>query len=380
MGAALVAPTSISLVTTTFAEGPERHKALGVISALASTGFAAGAILGGLLIAGPGWRWVMFVNVPIGIAAFILTPILIDESRAQLKDRRLDVLGAVTVTAGLIALVYALTQGNVVGWFTLQTLGLVVLAVVLLVTFVIIELRSPFPLVRLGIFRIRTVTGGNLVTLIAPSIFGSIVFVLTLYMQKVLGYSALLTGLAVLPLAGMVPVTSNIASRLVARLGVKPFLVGGMIVLVIGILLLTGLSPSGTFVGTLLPGMLVVALGIGPVFATIVIAATAGVSNDEQGLASGLFNTTLQVGTGLCLAIVSAVSQARTASLGANGGLFALTDGFRYALYVCVGFAVLGIFAALFGIHEHIDRTNRQKKTLKPAIENTEMGGLANEV
>ncbi len=380
LGAALVAPTSISLVTTTFAEGPERNKAFGVIGALASAGFAAGAILGGLLTAGPGWRWVMFVNVPIGIAAFILTPILIDESRAQLKDRRLDILGAVTVTAGLIALVYGLTQGNVVGWLTLQTLGLIVLAVALLVTFVIIELRSPFPLVRLGIFRIRTVTGANLVTLIAPGVFGSIVFLLTLYMQKVLGYSALLTGLAFLPLAGMVLITSNVASRLVTRLGVKPFLVGGMIVLVIGILLLTGMSPSGTFVGTLLPGTLVVALGMGPIFATMVIAATAGVSNDEQGLASGLFNTTLQVGSGLCLAIVSAVSTARTASLGAHGGLSALTDGFRYALYVCVGFAILGIFAALFGIREHIERTDRDKKTLKPAIENTQTGGPANEV
>ena len=377
LGAALVAPTSISLVTTTFAEGPERNKAFGVIGALASAGFAAGAILGGLLTAGPGWRWVMFVNVPIGIAAFILTPILIDESRAQLKDRRLDILGAVTVTAGLIALVYALTQGNMVGWLTLQTLGLVVIAVVLLVTFVIIELRSPFPLVRLGIFRIRTVTGANLVTLIGPGVFGSIVFILTLYLQKVLGYSALLTGLAFLPLAGMVLVTSNIASRLVARLGVKPFLVGGMIVLVIGILLLTGLSPHGTFVGTLLPGTLVVALGMGPIFATMVIAATAGVSNDEQGLASGLFNTTLQVGSGLCLAIVSAVATARAASFGANGGLAALTDGFRYALYVCAAFAILGIFAAFFGIHEHI---NRDKTTLKPAIENTETSGPANEV
>lgn len=371
LGAALVAPTSISLVTTTFAEGPERNKAFGVIGALASAGFAAGAILGGLLTAGPGWRWVMFVNVPIGIAAFILTPILIDESRAQLKDRRLDVLGAVMVTAGLIALVYALTQGNVVGWLTLQTLGLIVLAVVLLVTFVIIELRSPFPLVRLGIFRIRTVTGANLVTLIAPGVFGSIVFILTLYMQKVLGYSALLTGLAFLPLAGMVLITSNVASRLVARLGVKPFLVGGMIVLVIGILLLTGMSPHGTFVGTLLPGTLVVALGMGPIFATMVIAATAGVSNDEQGLASGLFNTTLQVGSGLCLAIVSAVSTARAASFGANGGLSALTNGFRYALYVCTAFAVLGIFAALFGIREHIEHTSRDKKTPPSDIQNT---------
>ncbi|MBA2678988.1 MAG: MFS transporter [Ktedonobacteraceae bacterium] len=373
LGAALVAPTSISLVTTTFAEGPDRNKAFGVIGALASAGFAAGAILGGLLTAGPGWRWVMFVNVPIGIAAIILTPILINESRAQLEDRRLDVFGAVTVTAGLVALVYALTRGNEVGWLTVQTIGLIVLAVALLATFVIIELRSPFPLLRLGIFRVRTVTGANLVTLLAPGVFGSVVFILTLYMQKVLGYSALLTGLAFLPLAGMVLITSNTASRLVARLGVKPFLVGGMIILVVGILLLTGLSPQGTFVGALLPGTLVVALGMGPIFATMVIAATSGVSNDEQGLASGLFNTTLQVGSGLCLAVVTAVSTARAASFGAHGGLFALTDGFRYALYVCAAFAVLGIFSALFGIREHI---RRDKTTPTPDVQSAETSGV----
>jgi EmrB/QacA subfamily drug resistance transporter len=377
LGAALVAPTSISLVTTTFAEGPERNKAFGVIGALASAGFAAGAILGGLLTAGPGWRWVMFVNVPIGIAAIILTPILIDESRAQLEDRRLDVLGAVTVTAGLVALVYALTRGNEVGWLTLQTIGLLVLAIGLLTIFIIIEMRSPFPLVRLGIFRIRTVTGANLVTLIAPGVFGSIVFILTLYMQKVLSYSALQTGIAFLPLAILVLITSNISSRLVSRLGVKPFLVGGMIILGIGILLLTGMAPRGTFVGTLLPGTLVVALGMGPIFATMVIAATSGVSNDEQGLASGLFNTTLQVGSGLCLAVVTAVFTARTASLGANGGLAAFTDGFRYALYVCAAFAFLGIFAALFGIREHI---KRKQSTLPPASEDTETSASANEV
>jgi MFS family permease len=251
--------------------------------------------------------------------------------------------------------------------------GLVVFASVLLVAFIIIELRLPLPLVRLGIFYIGTVMGANLVTLIAPGIFGSIVFPLTLYMQKVLGYSALLAGLAFLPLAATVLVTSNIASRLVTRLAVKPFLVGGMINLVIGILLLTGMAPSGMFIGTLLLGMLIVVLGVGPIFATVVIAATADVSDDEQGLASGLFNTTLQVGSGLCLAIASAISQARTASLGTHTDIFALTDGFRYALYVCVGFAILSIFPALFGIHQHIDRSNGHEKTLKPAIEHTEM-------
>lgn len=372
LGAALVAPTSLSLITTNFAEGSERNKALGVVGAVASAGFAAGAILGGLLTAGPGWRWVMFVNVPLGIASIILTPILLDESRAQLKDRRLDIFGAVTVTAGLIALVYALTRGNEVGWLTLQTLGLIMLAFVLLAAFVIIELRSPFPLMRLGIFRVRTVTGANLVSLLAPGVFGSVVFILTLYMQKVLGYSALLTGLAFLPLAGMILITSNTSSRLVARYGVKPFLVGGLAVLVVGVLLLSGVSPQGTFVATLLPGMLVVALGMGPVFSTMVIAATSGVSNDEQGLASGVYNTTLQVGSGLCLAIISAVSTARAASLGTHAGLSALTSGFQYALYVCTGFAILGIFAALFGIREHTRHTN-STTTPSQSVQRTEI-------
>lgn len=371
LGAALVAPTALSLITTNFAEGQERNKALGVVGAVASVGFAAGAILGGLLTAGPGWRWVMFVNVPIAIASIILTPILLDESRAHLTDRRLDVFGAVTVTAGLIALVYALTRGNEVGWLTLQTLGLIVLAVILLAAFVVTEMRSPFPLVRLGIFRVRTVTGANLVSLLGPGVFGSVVFILTLYMQKVLGYSAITTGLAFLPLAGMILITSNTSSRLVTRFGVKRFLVGGLILLGVGVLLLTGMSPHGTFVGTLLPGMLIIALGMGPVFSTMVIAATSGVSNDEQGLASGLLNTTLQVGSGLCLAIIAAVSTGRAASLGANAGLSALTSGFQYALYVCAGFAVLGVFAALFGIRE---QTNRDKTTPAPAVQSAESG------
>ncbi len=364
-GAALVSPTALSLITTTFSEGPERNKALGVVGAVASVGFAAGAILGGLLTAGPGWRWVMFVNVPIGIASIVLTPALLSESRAQIMDRRIDVLGAISVTAGLMTLVYALTEGNVAGWLSVQTLGLVALALVLLAGFVVIELRSPFPLVRLGIFRIRTVRGANLVSLLAPGVFGSLIFILTLYMQKVLGYSAIETGLAFLPLALVILITSNSSSRLVANRGVKPFLVGGLVVFGLGILLLSGLSPHGTYVGTLLPGILVIALGMGPVFATMVIAATTGVSNDEQGLASGLYNTTIQVGSGLCLAIIAAVSAVRTASLAQSGNhtglsaLSALTSGFQYALYVCAGLIILGIFLAIFGIPENTHTNKR---------------------
>ncbi len=355
LGAALVAPTALSLITTTFTEGSARNKAFGVVGAVASLGFAAGAILGGVLTASLGWRWVMFVNVPIGITAALVAPLLLHESRAQVEQRRVDVFGALTVTVGLIALVYALSQGNDIGWLSLQTLSLLALTVALLTVFVIIEARIAYPLIRLGIFRLRNVTGANIVSMLAPSAFGSLIFVLTLYMQKVLGYSAIETGLAFLPMAAVILIVSNVISRLVVRVGVKPFLVGGILVLIVGLFLLTQIVANGNYLGTLLPGIVVVSLGMGPTFATMVIAATAGVSDDEQGLASGLFNTTQQVGSGLVLAIVVAVSSARTATFLQHGQVVskvAVTAGLQYALFVCAGFAVLAGLAALFVIQE----------------------------
>jgi EmrB/QacA subfamily drug resistance transporter len=355
LGAALVAPAALSLITTTFAEGAARNKAFGLVGALASAGFAVGAILGGLLTAGPGWRWVMFVNVPIGIATVLAAPIVLGESRAHVDQRRVDVFGALSVTAGLIALVYALSQGNDVGWLSLKTLGLLALAIILLVAFVVIERRSAFPLIRLGIFRQGTVMGANLVSLLAPGAFGALIFILTLYMQRVLDYSALTTGLAFLPMAAVILIFSNIVSRLVARVGVKPFLVGGISILIIGLLLLTRIVANGNYLETLLPGIVVVSMGMGPTFATMVIAATAGVSDNEQGLASGVFSTTQQVGSGLVLAIVVAISSARTAALlqhEANADTGAFTAGLQYALFACAGFALLAGFAALFAIRQ----------------------------
>lgn len=353
LGAAFVAPASLSLITTTFAEGPARNKAFGLVGALASAGFAAGAILGGLLTAGPGWRWVMFVNVPIGVIVVLITPLILRESRAQMEQRRVDVLGALTVTGGLIALVYALSRGNDAGWLSLQTLGLLVLAVMLLLAFVLIEVHSTFPLIRLSIFRQRNIAGANLVSLLAPGAFGALVFILTLYMQRVLGYSALTTGLAFLPMAAVILIFSNVVSRLVARVGVKPFLVGGIAVLILGLLLLTQIVANGNYLTTLLPGIVVVSIGMGPTFATMVIAATAGISDNEQGLASGVFNTTQQVGSGLVLAVVVAVSSARTTALVQQGekiNQVAVTAGLQYALFACVGFAFLAAVAALLVI------------------------------
>ncbi|MBA2682662.1 MAG: MFS transporter [Ktedonobacteraceae bacterium] len=351
LGAALLAPSALSLIATTFAEGEQRNKAFGLVNAVASVGFAAGAILGGLLTAGPGWRWVMFVNVPLGVATIILTPFVLQESRAQRGQRRVDVLGALTVTGGLVALVYALSQG----WLSFQTLGLFALAIVLLATFVMIEKRSSSPLVRLAIFRQRNVTGANIVNALATGSFDTLVFVLTLYMQRVLGYSALETGLAFLPMAMMLLITSNAAARIITRVGIKPLLIGGVITLVVGLLLLTGLTANGTYMQSLLPGIIVVSLGMGPTFSTIIIAATAGVSDNEQGLASGLFNTTEQIGASLMLAIAVAASSSHMAALfqqGEQNEKVAIAGGLQYALFACVISVLLALLTVIFVIRE----------------------------
>jgi EmrB/QacA subfamily drug resistance transporter len=349
LGAAFIAPTVLSLITTTFAEGPERNKAFGIVGAMASLGFAAGAILGGILTAGPGWRWVMFVNVPIGFVLLILTPLLLAESRVESEERHIDILGAVLVTTGLIALVYALAQGNTLGWTSYRTLGLLAVAVVLLTAFVFVELRTREPLVRLSIFKQRTIMGANLISFLAPGVFGSCIFILTLYMQKVLGYSAIQTGLGFLPLAFVILIFSNLTARLVSRIGVKRILIVGLSTTAVGLLLFLGLSAHGSYLSTILPGMLVIGLGMGPTFGTMVIAATDGVKDEEQGLAAGVFNTTQQVGSGLILAIITAVSAAQTALVLQGGGQMksALVAGSVYALVGCAIFDMIAVVVAI---------------------------------
>ncbi len=363
LGAAIISPTSFSLITTTFHEGPERNKALGVVGAVASSGFAAGALLGGLLTAGPGWRWVLFVNVPVAIVAIILTPLFLKETEKEQGQRQVDVLGAITITVSLVALVYALAQGNVIGWSSPQTLLLLGVALVLLVTFVFIEARVKVPLIRLSIFRLRTLTGANLIGLLAPGALGSMVFIITLYMQKVLGYAPTTTGFAFLPMALVLMIVSNVVSRFVPRFGVQRLLIAGMFVMAAGLLLLTRISVENNFWGTLLPGTLVVALGIGPSFTAMAIAATAGVSDREQGLASGLLNTTQQVGSGLVLAVVAVVSATQTAALQHEQGIsakVALVGGFQYAFIACAVFAVLGALAAIFVIRQNEQKVRQQ--------------------
>jgi EmrB/QacA subfamily drug resistance transporter len=358
IGGAIVSPAALSILTTTFKEGSERNRALGVWGAIAAGGFAAGVLLGGVLTDALSWRWVMFVNVPIGIAALALAPVLLRESRDRITSKHIDLAGAITVTLGLVALVYAFVEAPSVGWGSLQTIFLFGISLVLLSLFVVIELRSQAPLVPLGIFRRRTLSGANIVGLLTSAAAASMVFILTLYMQQVLNYSALQTGLAFLPNALAAFVAAPVGSQCATRVGLKSTLVGGMTVLMLGLLLLTRIPTQGNFVRDLLPGTVVVGFGIVTSMVVVSIAATAGIGDAEQGLASGLLNTTQQIGAALGLAILVAASTARTKGLVANLGespaalKTAMTGGFQYALAVAVGFAALGILVALFMLRE----------------------------
>ena len=355
LGSACIAPTVLSLLTTSFPEGSERNNAMGVIGSVASAGFTAGVVLGGLLTAGPGWRWVMFVNVPLGVLAIAATPALLPESREttsqDTSQRYVDVAGAVAVTAGLIALIYAIVQGNGAGWFSAPILAIVAIAVALLAAFVAIERRVPAPLVPLAIFRRRTLTGANLVGLLAPGMFGAMLFVLTLYWQDARGFSALQTGLAFLPLALALIVTTNASTRLVTRFGVKPMLLGGLVLAGAGMLWLSRIGSGGGYLDTILPGLLLVAIGMGPVFPGMAIAATDGVENEEQGLASGLINTSQQVGGGLGLAIIAAIIAAHATATTRNHTA-TLTSGFQIALLACAAMALVSLLITLLVIRE----------------------------
>ena len=352
LAAAVVAPSVLSLITTTFAEGEERNWALGIYGAVAAAGFSAGVLLGGVLTQLVSWRWVLFVNVPIGAGAAALAPTLLEESRDPSAARGLDLTGAATVTAGLVALVYGLSEAEHAGWGSPQTLGALAGGLALITLFVWIESRSHAPLVRLGIFQKRTLTGANLVGFFFGATVGPMLFILTLHMQNVLGYSPIETGLAFLPHALTVVVASQVVSRLTGRFGVRWCMAAGTGVLAGGFALLAaGLSPEGAYLGVLLPGTVLAGVGVAFMIVTGSIAATAGVADEEQGLASGLFNTAQQVGLSLGLAVFVAVSAARSGGAGA-GGAAAQVGGFRGALWAGLVFAVAACLSALLVVRE----------------------------
>jgi EmrB/QacA subfamily drug resistance transporter len=369
LGAAIISPAALSIVSVTFAEGRERNIALGVWGAVGGFGAAAGVLLGGVLTDALSWEWIFFVNVPVGILAFALTPFLLKESRdASVKS--FDVPGGVLVTAGLSSLVYAITQAGQEGWLAGQTIGFFVGSLALLAGFVVWELRHPEPLMRFGILRTKTVAGANVSGFILGTAIFSMFLMLTLYMQQVLGYSAMKTGVAYLAVAGTAIIWSAVAAQLVTRLGVKPVLVTGMVALTAGLAWFTQVSVDGTYVQDLLPGFLLVGVGLGFSFVPISIAALAGVRANEMGLASGLINTSQQIGGALGIAALSTIATSRTSDAVASGTAQAqaAVDGFSAAFLAGLGIAAAGIVAAAVLIRRDELETEQAPET-QPALE-----------
>ncbi len=371
LGAAILSPAALSIVTTTFSDGAERNKALGAWGAVAGSGGAAGVLLGGVLTQYAGWEWVLWVNVPIGIGAALLAPRLLAESRSESATRSFDIAGAISVTGGLAVLVYALVDAPNAGWGSTQTIGLLIAAVALLGAFVLIEHRSASPLVPFSIFRLRTLTGANVVGLLTGASLFSMFFFISLYMQNVLGYSAIKAGLSYLPLAVSIILSAGIASQLVTRIGFKAVMATGMALIAGGLAWFSQISPDGSFLSDVLGPSLLAAVGLGFSFVPVTIAAVSGVENRQAGLASGLINTSQQVGGALGLAVLSTVAFTQidnaAAASGGNPSLAALTNGYGDAFLVGAGIALLGLIASLVLIRNRDSRAHVELASESPA-------------
>jgi EmrB/QacA subfamily drug resistance transporter len=360
LGAALVSPAALSIISTTFEEGAERARALGVWAAIAIGGSAVGLILGGVLTQYFSWPWIFFVNVPVGIVAFVLSLRLIPESRDVHAQQSYDVAGAVTVTAGLMSLVYAIVGATSHGWTSARTIGFFAFAVVLLASFVVIEMRAKAPLVRLSIFRIRSLLTANVSMFLAASGMFAMFFFNTLYLQHVLGYGPLKAGLAFLPFTAGIMVSAGLASQFAPRVGVRPVAATGMLLTAAGLLLLTQLPVDGSYVADVLPAIILTSLGMGAVFMPLTLIATTGLKDEDQGLASGLFNTSQQIGGALGLAALSTLATSKTASAGGSA-THALVVGFHWAFLggAIVMLAALGVMLALLR-KRHVARIEAQ--------------------
>jgi EmrB/QacA subfamily drug resistance transporter len=351
VGAAIMTPTALSIISTTFEEGPERNKALGIWGGLGGIGAAAAWLIGGPLVDGPGWEWIFFINIPLGLAALALSPVLLRESRAALARRSYDPAGALTITGALVLLVYAVVEAPETGWGDARTIPLLTASGVLLAAFALIESRHRAPLVPLRHLRSRTLVTANLVMLLGGAVAFALPFILTLYAQQVLGYSAVEFGLGSVVLAIAVTVSAIVAQAAVLRVGFQPVAATGMALMGAAALLLTQVSVSGSYFGDIFFGLLVGGLGVGAAFVSATVAALAGVAEHESGLASGLSNTALQIGGALGVAIVTTVAVSRSEDfLAANEGaneLVALNEGFQSAFLAVVVLAAIGMALAL---------------------------------
>jgi EmrB/QacA subfamily drug resistance transporter len=356
LGGALVSPAALSIVTTTFAEGAERAKAMSVWSAIAAGGGAVGLLLGGILTDLLSWPWVFFVNIPVGIATFLLSLRYVPESKDAEQHRSFDVAGAVTVTAGLVVLVYGIVKAQEKGWASAHTIGFGLLAFILLASFVVIEMRSAEPLVRLGIFLERTIRSANVVMLLVAAGLFAMFYFNSLYVQRVLGYSPIQAGLAFLPFTVGIVVGAGLSQASVQRLGLKRIGIVGLCMATAGMLLLLRVDVGGAYATDLLPGILLISVGMGLTFVPVTLIATTGVESGDAGLASGLLNTSQQIGGALGLAILSTFATEKTTNVLADVGSSpspaqqssALVDGFHVAfagaaIFLAVGAVLLAV-------------------------------------
>lgn len=351
LSAAIMAPTALSIVVSTFPDGAERNKALGIWGGLGGFGATAGLLLGGVITSLLGWEWIFFINVPVGLAILALSPVLLRESRERATDGRFDFVGAATITAGPLLIAYAVIQAPEVGWGSLQTVGLLVVAVAVLALFVVAESRSPAPLVPLRIFRSRTLVGGNLLMLTVGLAVDGMLFPLTLYAQDVLGYSAMQFGLMSAVMTGMSVIGAFVGQAIVTKLGVRPIAVGGMVLVIAGSLLLVPISVDGSFMEDMFWGLLIFGPGLGACFVAAQISALAGVSEQQSGLAAGLVDTVFNIGSAFGIAIVTSVAVAVSRTVAAEP-VVALNDGLRAAFGMAAVFALIGLAVALFVLRQ----------------------------
>ena len=348
LGGALLAPATLSILMTTFAEGPERNRALGIWGAASGSGGAAGVLLGGFLTSYLSWSWVFFINVPVGIAVIAAAPFVLSESRGEHDHRHFDVAGAASVTAGVMLVVYAMTRATQDGWASIATLSLLGGSVALIAAFLAIELRSPAPLLPMRIFRLRSLSAANATAVMIGGIAFSQFFLLTLYMQDVLGYSAIRTGVGFATVTFTIIVFSQVGQRLVTRFGVRSVLTAGLLLDSVSLGLFTQLPSGGHYFWNLFPGMVVGGVGLALSFVPVTIAGLTGVSRADAGIASGLINTSRQVGGAVGLAAVSTIVTAYTTGGSTAAVDSGLTRGFQVGFLILSGVALLG--AAIAGI------------------------------
>jgi EmrB/QacA subfamily drug resistance transporter len=364
LGAAMMLPAALSTLTTTFSEGSDRLKALGAWGAMAGLASALGVFLGGVLSEGPGWRWVLFVNLPFCVLVLIGAFRLIKGERRRAPLRNFDTLGAILATSGMLLLVYGLVKAPDVGWAEARTIGELAGALTLLTAFVLNERRHPNPLAPLSIFRVKGLVAADVTQLIAIAGFYAMFFFITLYMQNVLGYSQIQAGSAYVPVTLGVGISAGIASKLFARTGTRPVIVGGSLIAAGAVYYLSRIPVHGSYLPDLLPGLMIMSLGLGAVFVGVQTAANAGVPADQAGLAASLVSTSQQLGPALGLAIFSALATSRTHDLltAHASRPEALTSGFQHALVAASIFLVAAAFIALRA-------TNTRGEAAVPALE-----------